>query len=306
MWTIAATWCMSLAGTKKAAQILSCGGSGADALEALITDVEDDPRFQSVGYGGLPDLTGHVCLDGGFMDGRTLKTGAVMALESYASPFRIARQLASRTTDNVLCGSGAAAYAEEHGFAKRDNLIEKSYSKWQETKAQQKTAYRGHDTVGALALDTCGNLFAGTSTSGLFMKLPGRVGDTPMPGSGFYADNDIGAACATGLGEDLMKGCISYEIVRQMKAGIPVQTACENAVRDLHERLSRTGTPGDLSVIAIDKYGNCGAASNIAEFSFVTASAQHPVTVSRIIQDNGMHIEAASEEWIVEWLKNPK
>ncbi|MBR3342931.1 MAG: isoaspartyl peptidase/L-asparaginase [Solobacterium sp.] len=273
MWLIAATWCMALDGVRKAAEMLKNGAEGADALEALITDVENNPGFTSVGYGGLPDRDGNVRLDAGFMDGTSLNTGAVMSISGFASPFRIARSLSRNELNNVLAGSGAEAYAAEHGFEQKDMRTELSLSRWTQAVQQTHQAYRGHDTVGALVLDMSGNIYAGTSTSGLFMKLPGRVGDSPLTGSGFYADSEAGAAAATGLGEDLMKGCISYETVRLMKEGHTAQEACELAVKNLDSRLKKArGSAGDLSVIAVSKNGDCGAFSNISEFSFVIAS----------------------------------
>lgn len=301
MWVIAATWCMALDGAKKAAEMLKSGADGADALETLITDVEDNPGFTSVGYGGLPDRDGNVRLDAGFMDGTTLNTGAVMSISGFASPFRIARSLSGNEMNNVLAGSGAESYAAEHGFEQKDMRTELSHSRWTQAVQQTQQAYRGHDTVGALVLDEKGNLYAGTSTSGLFMKLPGRVGDSPMTGSGFYADSETGAAAATGLGEDLMKGCISYETVRLMKEGHTAQEACELAVKNLDSRLKKgKGSAGDLSVIAVSKNGGIGAFSNISEFSFVTASdTQDPCVY--LVKENGNI--PAEPEWIRDYME---
>ena len=107
-----------------------------------------------------------------------------------------------------------------------------------------------------VCLDEMGTVVAGTSTSGLFMKKPGRIGDSPLVGSGFYADSEVGGATATGLGEDLMKGCISYEIVRLMKEGLTPQEACEKAVNDLDASLKkRRQVAGDLSVVALNNKG---------------------------------------------------
>ena len=281
MWIMAATWAMALEGSRKAAEILRSGGSGREALEALIRDVEDDPCFTSVGYGGLPDKEGHVTLDAAYMDGTTLRTGAVIGLEGYASPFLAAEKLSERETDTILFGTGAAEFAERTGIEQKKMLTEASLKKWKETIRQETTgAYRGHDTVGAVVLDEAGRIYAGTSTSGLFLKETGRVGDSPLIGSGFYADAEIGAAAATGLGEDIMKGCLSYEVVRRMKDGMSPQEACVSAVRELDERLTRIqGKAGDLSITAVSKDGYWGAASNIDTFSVVTVSDRQDETV---------------------------
>jgi N4-(beta-N-acetylglucosaminyl)-L-asparaginase len=175
--------------------------------------------------------------------------------------------------------------------------------KIQETK-QTQNPYKGHDTVGIAAVDQNGKIAAGTSTSGLFLKKPGRIGDSPVVGSGFYADSEIGAACATGLGEDLMKGCISYEIVRRMKDGEAVQAACDHAVSALEQKLIRSrGKAGDLSVVAIDKNGNYGAATNIDGFSFVVMKENEEPRVFVTKADSGhTTYSEASEEWLTKYM----
>lgn len=305
MWTIAATWCMALEGARKGAEILKEGGNGADALEALIADVENDPCFTSVGYGGLPDAEGYLRLDAGYMDGTKMVTGSVMAVEGFASPFRIARSLSAYKTNTVLCAEGAERYAREHGFEEKEMRTESSQQRWKDSLEQDtQSAYRGHDTVGAIALDEEGNIYAGTSTSGLFLKKPFRVGDSPLIGSGFYADSEAGAAVATGLGEDLMKGCISYETVRLMKEGLSPQEACDRAVSELAERLIRAGSePGDLSVVAVSKDGHTGASSNISGFSFVFADCDHEPEVYLVRKEGHCSIyEKAPEEWIRDYM----
>lgn len=113
--------------------------------------------------------------------------------------------------------------------------------------------------MGAIALDASSKITVGTSTSGLFMKIPGRVGDSPISGSGFYADSKIGAASATGLGEDIMKGCLSFEVVRKIKEGMPPQEACDKTlyefVSDLENR-NKNIDDVQISLIAMDKEGN--------------------------------------------------
>lgn len=138
------------------------------------------------------------------------------------------------------------------------------------------------------------------------MKKPGRVGDSPFIGSGLYVDSTIGGATATGLGEDLMKGVISYEIVRLMKEGLSPQKACEKAVSDLAERLKRTrGEAGDISVVAMNAKGDFGAASNIENFSFVVATSTLEPTVFRVHpqSDGTMCHELATKEWLEAYLE---
>ena len=138
----------------------------------------------------------------------------------------------------------------------------------QEINEKNLSPYDGHDTVGMVSLDQDAGMAAGTSTSGLFMKKPGRTGDSALSGSGFYVDSDIGGATATGLGEDLMKGCLSYEIVRLMGSGLSPQAACDQAVYPFVEKLKkRYGKVGEFSLIALNNQGEWGVATNV-EFTF--------------------------------------
>ncbi len=272
-WAVISTWKMSLAGAQKAAALLAQGKSASEALIEGIADVEDNPEFRSVGFGGLPALDGHVYLDGGFMDGDTLHFGAVGALEGFRSPIRIAHSLTDREFNNFLVGEGAEEYARKNGFEPRDNLTEESRERWEAKKntSQKLVSYDGHDTVCFLVLDQNASICAGVSTSGLFLKETGRVGDSPVCGSGYYADSMTGAAAATGVGEEIMKGVLSHTAVMYMKAGMSAQEAAEKAVLDLDLQLtSRSGSCNAISLIALDKHGNFGVGTNIV-FPFVYA-----------------------------------
>lgn len=155
-------------------------------------------------------------------------------------------------------------------------------------------------------LDSQGSMVAATSTSGLFMKRAGRVGDSPISGSGFYVDSAIGGATATGLGEDLMKGCLSYEIVRLMGEGLHPQEACEKAVQDFDKVLkARRGKAGDLSLVAMNNKGEWGCATNIEGFSFAVATETQEPTVFLVkFDENGrQYFEKASDEWMDNYMK---
>lgn len=284
MWGIIGTWEMAYAGIEKGAEILSSQGHVFDAVEACVRSVEDCPEFTSVGYGGLPNAAGVVEMDAAFMDGETLSIGAVAAIRDFANPCAIARKLMSERLNNFLVGPGAEEYGLRHGFARKNMLTAKSQSVWLEHKdkvdRQELRPYIGHDTVCAVGLDHTGHMAACTSTSGLFYKLPGRVGDSPLPGCGYYADNAIGGACATGLGEDIMKGALCFQIVHLMGQGLSPQQACAKAVKALNDRLvSRRGKAGDLSAIAMNAQGDFGAATNIEAFPFVVATEKHPIAI---------------------------
>ena len=270
------TWKMSAAGLYEAKELLLGGASAGDAVVHAICRVEDNPDYCSVGYGGLPDAEGRVRLDAAFMDGNTLRMGGVMSAEGIRNPIRAARLLCGRETNCLLAGHGAERFALENGLEMRDMRTASSQRRWREAVAKQPdrlTAYTGHDTVCVLALDEKGHMAAGTSTSGLFMKAPGRVGDTPIIGSGFYCDARYGAAAATGLGEDIMRGCLSYEIVSLMKRGATPEDACREALRGLTEtKLALGEDAGSISLIALSPDGRFGAATTLDCFPFATAA----------------------------------
>lgn len=312
MHGIIATWRMALEGIEKADAMLKEGKNAADAIEAAIREVEDYPYYKSVGYGGLPNQDGVLQMDAGYMDGDSLSVGAVCAIEDFANPVSIARKLSQGTVNNILAGQGAAQFGTEYGFEQKKMLTDRAKRIYERKKAElaqndQLRPYDGHDTVGMVCVDDESHVVAATSTSGLFMKRNGRIGDSPFVGSGFYADSQVGGATATGLGEDIMKGCISYEIVRRMKEGMPVQQACETAVNQLDETLKeRRGQAGDISVVAMDCNGNWGCATNIEGFSFVAAT-QHSepvVYLAHRLDDGHTVFEKADQQWLDAYMHN--
>ncbi len=310
MFGIIATWRMALEGITEADEMLKNGSNAQDAIEAAIRAVEDFEYYKSVGYGGLPNEDMEVELDAGWMNGDTLSVGAVAAIKDFANPVSIARRLSEEPVNNILVAEGAARYAHKEGFERKNMLTERAkihyHNRVKEVKEQELKPYSGHDTVGMVDLDAQGSMCAATSTSGLFMKRAGRVGDSPICGSGFYADSAVGGASATGLGEDLMKGCISYEIVRLMKEGLHPQQACEKAVNDLDAKLAeRRGKAGDLSVVAMNNKGEWGCATNIEGFSFAVATETLKPTVFLAKKDDdGKQIfEEASKEWMDNYMK---
>lgn len=279
MSAIIGTWKMSLAGVTHGALLLAGGGTAGDAVEQAVMAVEDEPLFTSVGYGGLPDRDGHVMTDAAFMDGTRLRVGAVMSVESVRSPIRLARRLCGRETDCVLAGHGAEQAAIAFGLPLRDMRTEASMRRWREAvaaQAEHQDVYTGHDTVCVLAVDRNGHMAAGTSTSGLFMKASGRVGDSPLIGSGFYCDDRYGAAAATGLGEDIMRGCLSYEVVSLMRRGAAPADACREALKALVDRKLELGEDrGSMSLIALAPDGRFGAATTIPVFPFAVGQGRN-------------------------------
>lgn len=303
-WGIIGTWRMSLEGIIEAKILLKSKGSSLDATELAIKIVEDNPEYRSVGYGGLPNENCKVELDAAFMDGDSLSIGAVGGISSFKNPISIAKSLMYAKHNNFLVAAGAEKYSKNEGFEKKHMLTEISKKMYEEQKNtignKKLIPYDGHDTVGIVSLDQSGKITVGTSTSGLFMKKEGRIGDSPISGSGFYADSEIGAASATGLGEDLMKGCISYEIVRLMRDGIEPQEAAELAVQGLNQILiNKRGNAGDISVICMNKEGQWGVATNTGHFSFVVSTENlEPTVYIASFSDGKTKYKKATQEWI--------
>ena len=309
MWGIIATWRMAVEGITTASKMLKEGADAGDAIETAIREVEDFPYYKSVGYGGLPNEEMVVELDAAYMDGDTLDIGAIAAIKDFANPVSIAKRLSKEKVNNLLVGEGAEKFAHKEGFERKTMLTDRAKihykNRLKEVKDLEIKPYSGHDTVGMVCLDSNGKMTSATSTSGLFMKKSGRVGDSPISGSGFYVDSKVGGASATGLGEDLMKGCVSYEIVRLMKEGMHPQEACEKAVNmfDL-ELKERRGKAGDMSLVAINNKGEWGVATNIEGFSFAVATENEEPTVYLTKNVDGKCIhEVASQEWLDNYMQ---
>lgn len=299
MYALIGTWKMSLTGVRGGEALLRSGGAAGDAVEHSIRTVEDEPEFRSVGYGGLPDRDGHVLTDAAFMDGVSLRMGGVISAEHIRNPISLARRLCGRETNCLLAGRGAEEAAVAFGLPLRDMRTEAAMKQWREavgSRPAKLSAYQGHDTVCVLALDEKGGMAAGTSTSGLFMKDPGRVGDSPLIGSGFYCDARFGAAAATGLGEDIMRGCLSYEIVSLMKRGASPAEACQEALDGLEDRRLALGEEkGSISLIALNPRGEFGAASTLAVFPFA-AGRDGEVRLYRVADGNPTAVPAVEAE----------
>ncbi|PIO82168.1 N(4)-(beta-N-acetylglucosaminyl)-L-asparaginase [Loigolactobacillus backii] len=274
-WGIIATWKMSLAGVTKAAELLANGRPSGDAVESAIEDVEDNPQFNTVGYGGLPNAEGAVELDASFMNGDTLSIGSVASMTDIAHPIAVARSLSHEQLNNFLSGGGANNYAQRHGFAVKTMLTPETQTYWGKQVRKNATRHdviNTHDSVGVVSLDYRGRLHTGSSTSGIFMKAKGRLGDAPLPGAGFYCDNHIAGVTTTGLGEDLMKGMLPFKITQLIADGLTPQAACDKAVYPFIDDLyHRSGHIGAVSVVAMDKNGEWGVATNV-DFTFVVAT----------------------------------
>lgn len=303
-WGMIATWRMASEGVTLGSEMLKNGGKCQDALEEAVKFVEDYPFYKSVGYGGLPNEECEVELDAAFMDGKTLSIGAVASIKDFKNPISIARKLSADRYNIFLVGAGAESYAHKNGFVRQNMLTERAKKTWElrvkEIQEKNLSPYDGHDTVCMIALDKDEDMAVATSTSGLFMKKKGRVGDSPVSGSGFYVDNEVGGAAATGLGEDIMKGCLSYEVVQRMKKGEHPMEAAQKAVDEFSETLrKRRGKAGEISIVAMNNKGEWGIGTNV-EFTFcVGTEIEKPQVYISTPQENGkIKIEVASEEYM--------
>jgi isoaspartyl peptidase/L-asparaginase-like protein (Ntn-hydrolase superfamily) len=197
------------------------------------------------------------------MDGQTLACGAVAGLENIRHPSAVARRVMEKTPHVLLVGQGAQQFAIQQGFPLETLLTPESVAEWEKKRPRPKreSAKDDHDTVAVLALDRKGSLGGVCTTSGLAHKLPGRVGDSPLIGSGLYVDNTAGAAGATGVGEEVIRIGGSLLMVEAMRAGKTPQEACELAVRKLNALAVRRGVhPAHVAFLALDPRGRIGAA----------------------------------------------
>ncbi|MGL5956636.1 MAG: N(4)-(beta-N-acetylglucosaminyl)-L-asparaginase [Brevinema sp.] len=306
-WAIIATWRMAFEACQKAAICLAeDSAKAANTAEQVIKEIEDYPFYKSVGYGGLPNREGVVELDAAFFDGDSWDYGGVAGTKNIANPISLARSISHDRFNCFLVGTGAEEEAQRRQLVFKNMLTERATAFWEKRRediiTKGLTPYDGHDTVGAVVLDTYQSMVAAVSTSGLFMKKPGRVGDSPFSGSGLYVDSEVGGCVATGLGEDIMKGCLSYEVVRLMEEGLSPMEAGDRALSRFEEKMiKKRNKCGAISLAILNKRGEWGIATNV-EFSFVVATHNQEAKVFIADKkDDCTVIEAASEEWLKAW-----
>ncbi len=276
-----ATWSMSYDGVEIGSTLLENNNPSEIALAKAINNVEDNPKFTSVGYGGLPNINGDVEQDAAFMNGENLKIGALAGVKNIENVIDVAITLSKEKYNNMLIGTGAEKYGIAKGASFKNMLTHSAQQSYDEKRnsfiGSDLNSYDGHDTVGMISKDVFGNISVGVSTSGLSMKREGRVGDSPISGSGFYADSNIGGATATGVGEDLMRGCLSYDAVKLIESGMSSQNAAETALRSFEKKLTSKGEKiRAMSLIVLDKDGDFGIATN-CWFTFVTYDKKNGV-----------------------------
>jgi len=263
-------------------KVLSGSGTAIDAVEAAIVILEDDSTFDA-GFGSHLNRDGHAQLDAIVMDGKTLKAGAVAAVEHIRNPIRLARLVLEKSEHMMLVAVGAEKFATEHGLTLSgpEQLIHpRERIAWQRCLEDSHAAehHMGHEqgTVGAVAIDREGNLVAGTSTGGTCCKFPGRVGDSPLIGCGCYADAEAGGVSCTGHGEGIMKivmAKMATDLLHDQRVLAPhrekgatlsiAQAVADACVRKLAHRAHTTG-----GLILLDRNGLPGAAFNTSRMAY--------------------------------------
>jgi len=239
---------------KKGWKILKEGDSALDAVVAAVNSLEDNPVFDA-GIGSVLTEDGTVEMDALIMDGKSLEAGAVAGLRDVRYPIKLARLVMEATPHVFMIGEGANRLAEEFNVERitQNQLVtetaRKELEEWLKEKRFGETF--GHETVGAVALDSNGNLAAATSTGGVTGKRVGRVGDVPIIGSGGYADNKVGAVSSTGDGEAIFKVNLAKLVLTYVESGMKIQEAAEKALGYMHIRVNGNG-----GLIAVDPQGN--------------------------------------------------
>ena len=291
-----------------AVQHMEAGEPPVDAAVDGVALVEADPEDVTVGYGGLPNSEGVVQLDACCMDGSTMRAGAVAALEGFTHPSRVALEIMRRTTRVLLVGDGAAKFARTLGFEERELLTERARKIWLYWKTVMSDiddwvptpdqmndpdiqwfisrfgAVRPTGTINLCAVNAKGESGGATTTSGLFFKIPGRVGDSPLIGAGLFVDGDVGAAGSTGRGESVIQTAGSHTIVEMMRQGASPTDACLGALRRIVRAtrvpylLNERGRPNfGVTYYAVSRDGAVGAASMWSGVSYAVArSGEEP------------------------------
>lgn len=274
---IVSTWPFGKPANEAALKAMLGGGGVLDGVEQGIHVTESDPKNASVGLGGLPNAAGVVQLDACIMSGPGHRAGSVAAIEGIVHPISAARRVMEKTPHVMLAGEGARLFALEQGLESVPVDTAAKYEAWKKKRAEEAKAgtkeatpekkKENHDTIALLVLGANGDLAGGCSTSGWGGKLPGRVGDSPLIGGGLYVDNEVGAAGATGLGENILRYCGSFLVVELMRQGLHPEEACLEAIRRIAKKDPK-GIDISVSFVALDKQGRYGAAGSANGFQY--------------------------------------
>jgi N4-(beta-N-acetylglucosaminyl)-L-asparaginase len=285
---VISTWDAGIAANKKAWEYLSTGKSALDAVENGVKVTESEGNC-CVGLSGNPDRDGIVTLDACIMDHMS-NCGSVAGMERIDHPISVARKVMELTPHVMLVGAGAQQFALENGFTLQSKELskdaQKAYTEWLK-KSQYKPQINientqkfvptkvdkeNHDTIGMVAMDSFGNLSGACTTSGMAFKLHGRVGDSPIIGAGLFVDNEVGAATATGTGEEVIRICGTHLVVEFMRSGLSPEKACKKAVERILAKTSKNIKELQIGFIAINKKGEHGGFAVQTGFSYAVYS----------------------------------
>ena len=268
---VVSTWDFGVGANHAAWPVLTRAGSALDAVEAGARWAEGTLCNSTVGRCGYPDRDGTLTLDASIMDGDG-RCGAVAAIEDIAHPVSVARAVMEKTPHVLLVGDGAQQFAIEQGFEKQALLTPEAKQAWREwskdaryqpqinaERANQPGNRDNHDTLGILALDSGGGLAGACTTSGMAWKLHGRVGDSPIVGAGLYVDNEVGAATASGVGEEMIRNAASFLVVELMRQGRSPMDACREAIERLVRKRPEASKTLQVCFLAMNKAGEVGA-----------------------------------------------
>jgi len=268
---VVSTWDFGVGANQVAWKTLSAGGSALDAVEAGARWAESDLCNPTVGRCGNPDRDGVLSLDASIMDGDG-RCGSVAALSDIAHPVSVARRVMEQTPHVMLVGEGAQQFAVQQGFELKKLLTpeaEKAWREWLKTaqytpeiNAERRSRpgdSSNHDTLGMLAIDAQGRLAGACTTSGMAWKMHGRVGDSPIIGAGLYVDNEVGAATASGVGEEMIRNAASFLVVELMRQGRSPAEACREAIARVVRKRPEASRTLQVCFLALNKHGEVGA-----------------------------------------------
>lgn len=291
---VISTWDAGIEANKAAWKVLKTGGRALDAVEqgVMVTEASNNC---CVGLEAFPDRDGFVTLDASIMD-ENGNAGGVAFLQRIKHPISVARLVMEKTPHVLLVGDGAQQFAVSQGFPLESGELsedaKKAYQNWLKTsnyhpeinienKGQTvsvptrfENGEFNHDTIGMIAMDANGNLSGSCTTSGMAFKMHGRVGDSPIIGSGLYVDNEVGAAVATGLGEEVMKICGTHLVTELMRQGFSPEAACKAAVERIVKRNGSKAKDIQVAIIAINKKAEFGAYAIQSGFNFAVCDGE--------------------------------
>ena len=293
---VVSTWDFGAAANAAAMNARRVGGTAVDMVEAGARVAEADPTNHSVGYGGYPDRDGHVTLDAVIMD-QAGNVGAVCALEDVVHAVSVARAVMEKTPHTMLVGEGARSFAVDQGFETTNLLTPEAEAAWREWLVtadyapranSENTDWRStpggagnHDTIGILAVDAEGRLGGACTTSGMAFKMRGRVGDSPIAGAGLWVEPGVGAATATGVGEDVVRVAGSHSVVELMRAGASPTDACRQVLERL-VRLRGTALAGhQVALLAMDVRGRAGGYALLPGFTYAVTDTRGETRIKR-------------------------